>query len=738
MAMNEREFLKRLLATFKLEADELLQAISSGLVRLEAAPDNAEAIETVFRDAHSLKGAARAVNLAEVARHCHRLEDVFSDWKLARLTPSPALFDALHHSIDLLQQVVAALDPAEAASDYSANGAIRDIDIALSPAARAQPAGTAAEPARLPEEKQEAEPAEALDDSAAAAPRAAPAGKLPRSDTVRIPSSRMDAILLQTEELLGIKLAAVQRASDLSHLGTLMREWTRDASGPGGAGDEMGSTIGHKLSAAARDADRDQRAFSTMLDGLMAELKQALMLPVGTLLEGLPKLVRDLSRDQGKEVDLAVEGDQIEVDRRVLEELRDPIIHIVRNCIDHAIEPPSERLEKNKPARGAIAISALQHENNHFELRIRDDGRGFDVRALKAAAVRRGVLAPEAADGPDPAELRMLAFHSGISTSPILTDVSGRGLGLAIVRNKVERLGGTVALAAPAGGGSEISLRVPISVATFRGVLVKCGGQTFLLPTHSVRKVLRVTPESLESAEGKEILRAGGAAIALARLNHILGLPESRRGNGQVPGALIVEAANSRLALLVDEIVAEQEVLVKSLGKQLARVRHIAGAAILGSGALVPILHLPDIIQTAIRGGAAAGRAQSLSPNEKRKTNVLLAEDSITARTLLKTILETAGYSVFPAVDGAEAWATIRTSKIDLVVSDVEMPRLNGFELTARIRANQELSQIPVILVTALESREDRERGIDAGANAYIVKSSFDQSNLFEAIQRLL
>jgi len=297
-----------------------------------------------------------------------------------------------------------------------------------------------------------------------------------------------------------------------------------------------------------------------------------------------------------------------------------------------------------------------------------------------------------------------------------------------------------VELSVPAGGGAEIALRVPITLATFRGVLVKCGEHTFLLPTHSVRRVLRVRPGALESAEGKEILRVNDELLALARLNRILGLAESRKdlADERPHCAVVVEAANRRLALLVDEVVAEQEVLVKGLGRQLARVRHIAGAAVLGGGALVPILHLPDIIHTAIQGGGAGGATAPEPAAERRAFNVLLAEDSITARTLLKTILETAGYFVFPAVDGAEAWATIRTNKIDIVVSDVEMPRMNGFELTARIRADRELGTIPVILVTALESREDRERGIEAGANAYIVKSSFDQSNLFEAIQRLL
>ena len=739
--MNEREFLKRLMATFQLEARELLGSMSTGLVRLEAVHDDADALETIFREAHSLKGAARAVNLAEIARHCHRLEDVFFEWKCGRLTPAPGLFEALHCSIDGLQQAAAAIDPAEGNCGYSADEALRAIDMALGGGlAPATVAFAEPPPDVVPTEAAPPlEPSGGLERGTSDSPPAKPAAKLSRADTVRIPAARLDAILLQTEELMGVKLAAVQRATDLSNLEGVMRQWTRDAQWDD-TDNETSAAIAHKLAGAAREADRDQRVFSTMLDSLLTEIKQALMLPVDTLLEGLPKLVRDLARDQGKEIDLTMEGDQIEVDRRVLEELRNPVIHIIRNCVDHAIEPPSERIEKGKDARGGIAIRGEQLENKYFELRIRDDGRGFNKGALRAAALRSGILSSETNGSPDHEDPSMLAFHSGVSTSPILTDISGRGLGLAIVRNKVERLGGTVTLREPPEGGAEIALKVPITLATFRGVLVKCAEQTFLVPTHGVRKVLRVHRRALESVEGQEILRMDGEVVALAHLSRILGLPDSRGGQAEdIPVyALRVASGNSRIALLVDEIVAEQEVLVKGLGRQLVRVRHIAGAAMLGNGSLVPILHLPDIVHTAMHGGTQASSAVPASPAERRTASVLLAEDSITARTLLKTILETAGYLVFPAVDGAEAWAAIRTNKIDLVISDVEMPRMNGFELTSRIRANKELSQIPIILVTALESREDRERGIEAGANAYIVKSSFDQSNLFEAIKRLL
>ena len=742
--MNESEFIKRLLATFKVEAGEHLEAMGAGLAVLAGSPNDREALEIVYREAHSLKGAARAVNLGELARLCHRMEDIFSDWKHGRGAPAAPVIEEILRAIDEAGDAAAALDPDAPGGAWTAGGAIHRIDEALRGETASAPG--AADPG-AGDSPSPADGATATGDDDAGSPseperapgRNTPKGNVHRLDTVRIPAARMDAILLQSEELLGVRLSAAQRAGDLAGLNARLREWSRKFSSTDESAREELAAITYHLSVTARNADRDQRAFAALLDGLMAEIKQALMLPVGTLLEGLPKLVRDLARERRKEIDLVVEGGQLEVDRRVLEELKDPIVHIVQNCIDHAIETPGERAAANKPPRGVIAISALQREGNRFELRIRDDGRGFDTDALKEAALRSGLITAEAALDSDLDAMAMLAFHSGISTSPIITDVSGRGLGLAIVRNKVDRLGGGVSLAAEAGAGAEICLRVPITVATFRGVLVRCEGQQFLFPARAVRRVLRLDAAAVESVEGKEVLRVNGAAYSLWRLSELLGLADRSAvpQRDRLPGALLVRAGGVQIAVAVDEIIAEQEVLVKGLGRQLARVRHIAGAAILGNGALVPVLYVPDLLKSAMSGAAPAPR-HARQDHDTPVRRVLLAEDSITARTLLKNILETAGFTVFPAVDGAEAWSILRTTPIDLVVSDVEMPRLNGFDLTARIRADKGLEHLPVVLITALESRDDRERGIEAGANAYIVKSSFDQSNLFETIERLL
>jgi two-component system chemotaxis sensor kinase CheA len=332
-----------------------------------------------------------------------------------------------------------------------------------------------------------------------------------------------------------------------------------------------------------------------------------------------------------------------------------------------------------------------------------------------------------------------LVFRSGLSTSPLITDVSGHGLGLAIVKEQVERLGGLVQVQSRPGEGTTVRLVLPAAVATFRGLLVRAGGQPFLLPIECVERAIRLDPGQLESVEGREMARWNGAPLPVGRLAALLGLSErggpGGTGSGRRP-CVVARIGEERAGLLVDEVLGDREGLVKELRPPLARVRNVAGAGLLGTGELVLILRPGDLLRS-MRGAPPA--APPAPPEEEaRQTAVLVVDDSITTRTMERNLLEAAGYRVQVAADGLEGWTALKEGDFDLVVSDVDMPRLDGFELTARIRADQKLAGLPVVLVTALERREDKERGIEVGANAYIIKSSFDQSNLLEIIRRLV
>jgi two-component system chemotaxis sensor kinase CheA len=310
------------------------------------------------------------------------------------------------------------------------------------------------------------------------------------------------------------------------------------------------------------------------------------------------------------------------------------------------------------------------------------------------------------------------------------------------VKEKVEKLRGSLSVETEAGRGTTFRIILPLTLARFRGTLVRAGEHLFVLPTSNVERVMRIRSEDIKTVENRETVVLGGHALSLVPLATALALthPAGTRDEPTVQAAVVLVSGNQRIAFAIDEVLGEQEVLVKSLGKQLVRVRNIAGATILGSGRVVPILNVADVMKSAVRASATRVAVPAATGTDiaDRKKSVLVAEDSITSRILLKNILETAGYQVETAVDGIDAFTKLRSGAFDVLVSDVEMPRLNGFGLTSRVRADKTIAELPVILVTALDSREDREQGIDVGANAYIVKGSFDQNNLLQVIGRLI
>jgi len=757
------KFQKLLLATFRDETKEHLAAISDGLLALEKAsePEKRQAIlETVFREAHSLKGAARAVNMGGIESLSHALEGVFAGFRRQEVLPSPALFDLLHRATDTIDKLLLS---GESGGNAAGTFPVRELVVSLEQTAKRASSGP------FPSEPPPAELAPRLEITASPAAESSAA-----SDTIRISAAKLDALLHQAEEMLMLKQTALQHAKNLKELGAGLVVWekelkkvwpamrrlgklqriTAENAIPGPESGQLGKLLafcewsqdavkllGHDVQALRKSAAIDRHSLVGMVDSLVDDLKGVLMLPCTTVLGLLPKMARDLARERGKEVELLIEGDALEIDKRILEEMKDPLIHLVRNCIDHGLERPEERAQRTKPQLGRISIAVALKDSNRVEIRVSDDGAGMDAGRVAAAAVRQGLLQQDQAARMETEELLGLVFMSGLSTAPLITDISGRGLGLAIVREKVEKLGGTVSMASEPMKGTSFRMTIPLTLSTCRGIIVRAGGHSFIVPGAGVERVARIDRASLKTVENRETVVLDGEALSFVRLEDVLQLPRQKQA-GEDSGMMqlfVIGSGTIRVAFGVDAILEEQEALVKNLGPQLSRVRNITGATVLGTGKVVAILHPGDLVKSAIKGAAvpiSVGYAAEAAEAVRR--SVLVAEDSITARTLLKNILETAGYRTLTAVDGIDALTLLRTNEIDLVVSDVDMPRMNGFELTSRIRASREFADLPVVLVTSLDSRDDRERGIDAGANAYIVKSSFDQSNLLDVIRRLI
>jgi two-component system chemotaxis sensor kinase CheA len=541
--------------------------------------------------------------------------------------------------------------------------------------------------------------------------------------------------MLQTEELLSAKQAASQQASELWSLANSLKIRSRMQNGSPDAA--AFGDVEERLVVLAQSADRDRHLLAGMVDGLLTDMKLTLMQPFSSLLDPFPKWARDLSRDQDKEVELTITGAEIEIDRRILEEMKDPLVHMLRNAIDHGIETPAERQQAGKPRRGKITISVGQKDSSQVELIFADDGRGINVEEVKAAISKSGILSAKEVERMSEREIRRQVFNSGITTSFQVTKISGRGLGLAIVQERVNALGGQLSLQERSEGGTTLHIVLPLTIATFRGIIVRVQKEQFVLPTLSVTRVMQVKPDDFSSVGDRRTLRLDGALLPVIHLADVLEMPGSDQAThtGSLL-TLIISMGGQRLALIVDELLNEQEVLVKSLGPQLSRVRNIAAATIVGSGQVVPILNVADLIKSGIKASRFARPSPSASKMEPQR--LLVVDDSITSRTLLKNILETAGYQVKTAVDGKVAHRLLQRERFDLVVSDVDMPHMDGFELTTAIRDDPEMTRLPVILVTSLADPEDRQMGARVGADAYIVKSEFEQQSLLTTISSLI
>jgi two-component system chemotaxis sensor kinase CheA len=428
------------------------------------------------------------------------------------------------------------------------------------------------------------------------------------------------------------------------------------------------------------------------------------------------------------------------LDKQVLEQIKDPLIHLLRNAVDHGIEPPEKREAAGKPRRGTITLTAEQLGQD-VVICISDDGAGLDLEAIRQAIAKHdGVEAQSLTE----AEIIDAIFRPGITTSRIITDISGRGVGLDVVRRNVEALQGSVYVEWMPEGGATFTLTLPLRLTSSRGLLVRVSDELFAIPLNNVERIIKVSQEEITPLEGRDTVRYRGQPVPLVWLGDVLNLPRADTEQDQASTSVVILSAIERcMAFAVDGLAGEQEVVIKGLGDQLARVGGIAGATIIGTGDVILILNVADLIRLGLRGE----RGSVLRTLERTKSplqmharhRILIVDDSITTRTLEKNILEAIGYNIQVATDGQEALNTIAESGVpDLIISDIMMPRVNGFELTRRVKEDPKTAQVPVILVTSLDSAEDKTHGIEAGADAYIVKSAFDQSNLLETIEQLI
>jgi two-component system chemotaxis sensor kinase CheA len=475
------------------------------------------------------------------------------------------------------------------------------------------------------------------------------------------------------------------------------------------------------------------------LNLITEELRQSVieltMLPVASVFDAFPRAVRDLARTVGKEIEITIRGRETELDKKIIEQISEPLIHLMRNAADHGIEAPAHRTRIGKPAAGHLILSAEQ-QGNRILITLKDDGGGIDLDMLRAVAIQRQVAVATDIDRWSPEQLLDLIFQPGFSTRASATDVSGRGVGMDVVKSVVERLGGTVRVQSEIDKGTSITLNMPLSLALLRVVLLEAGEELFALPTAAVRRILQVEAGDIGRLQQGPVAEVDGESIPLTPLSTMLHVPASPTAARLT--VIVAEGGDGRFGILVDAVHEEQELVFKELRGPLRNQKTFTGAALLGNGDIVPILDVNALFELASRGPSAGAGPMMPRRVTPRVSRVLVVDDSLVAGELQKNILLAAGYESEIASDGVEALEFLHSKDWDLVVADVDMPRMSGFELTERIRADEQFRDIPVIIVTSRDTVDDRRRGFEAGADAYVLKREFDQSQLLDTVKRLI
>jgi two-component system chemotaxis sensor kinase CheA len=662
---------------FADDASARLDRMGEQLLELEHTPGKAGLLADLFREAHSLKGGAGVIGLDHVADVAHALEDPLQRLRSGQLQATATLTDALLATIDGLRSLVA--NPADGGDDGKQKATAEALVRRLVEGAVPEVAAASRVQDRPP-------------DGPAATDGRTRESPAPPSSTMQVAVQRLD----QIDRLVGEAAAA--------HL-------------------RVGQLLAEKLSVDPGTVPQ-YRDLARLLSRLQEVTMRARMVPLSTVTPGLHRAVRDLARVAGKQVRWEVDGGETEIDRNVLEILHDPLIHLVRNAVDHGIETPDKRLAAGKPTHGTIRLRGMQR-GSEIVISISDDGNGIDVDGVRAAASRSGVETAHMSES----QVIDLIFRPGVSTATQVTAVSGRGVGLDVVRTNLGFVRGRVEVRTVPKVGTEFIVAVPITLTIVQCLIVESGGQRLGLPLHSVVSLLPADAPQ-HRAGGRPMVLHGASAVPVASLAMTLGI-----GGGDHGPIVVVAGDHAEQAFRVDALMDQRDLVVKGLGRLLPRLEAVAGAGIQPDGTVVVVLDIPGLVKGAREEGTVTPPATAMAPH---RASILVVDDALTVRELERSILERAGYTVRVAADGREALVLLSRAASDLVLTDLEMPSLDGLALTETIRKDPALGKMPVVILTSHDSEDDRKRGLAAGADAYIVKSGFDQQRLLSVVEQLL
>lgn len=764
-----------MLDLFRVELENHTRTLESGLVTAER-DQTPEQIEPLMRAAHSIKGAARIVGLSDAVTLAHAMEDVLSAAQHGKRTLTADAVDLLLKSNDFFAGL-ARLDigelPAALARGTgeieSLSGQLRTFLAAPDqPVQKAAPQAQAEETrekplsAAVPPEPAATPPAEppASENTCAGPPATAPpvrsrtAQDKAEGGLVRVRAENMNRLmalagecLVQAQSVKTVYQSLLFLKKDLAEAEKPLRRSMEDVS-PAHSKDseaaiqETLTRVDQAGQRIARDIIRFER-FSRRLEHLAHRLYNEVissrMVPFSDGLHGFSRMVRDLARETGKQVRFEIAGASTPVDRDILERLEAPLSHLLRNAIDHGLETPAQRQAEGKPAEGTLLLEA-RHVAGMLNISLADDGRGINPEDLRGKVVEKGYVSPEMAGSLSRAELFEFLFLPGFSTSRVVTEISGCGVGLDVVFNMAHEVGGTVRVDAEAGRGARFHLQLPLTLSVLRTLLLDIAGEPYALPLSRIDRILSLAPADIREIEDRSYYSLDGEHLGILDARQLFSLPPAPAGAERFPVVVISDRLN-RYGLVVDRVLGEENLVVRPLDSRLGKIPNISAGAILDDGSPVVIFDVDDLVRS-IHQLLTTGKLQKVGRGRRAaaagKKRVLIVDDSLTVREVERRLLENAGYEVATAIDGVDGWNKLTVQPFDLLVSDVDMPRMNGIDLVRTVKTDPLLKELPVMIVSYKDREEDRLRGLEAGANYYLTKGSFHDESLLAAVRDLI
>ncbi|KII28125.1 chemotaxis protein CheA [Pseudomonas fluorescens] len=747
-----------LLELFSLEAEAQTQVLSAGLLALERNPTQADQLESCMRAAHSLKGAARIVGVDAGVSVAHVMEDCLVSAQEGRLYLRPEHIDALLQGTDLLMRIAT---PNSAPGSAEIEAYVTLMGRLLDPMAAAIPNMTPAAPV-MAELQLEAPAAPVIEEPAPVTEPLSASPKQTKRTTengervLRVTAERLNSLLDLSSKSLVETLRLKPHLATMQRLKRIQNNSLR-------ALENLNVHLkDHTLSLEAQEALEDARRLLAESQQLLVEKNAELdefawqasqraqvlydtalacrMRPFADVLTGQVRMVRDLGRSLGKQVRLEIEGEKTQVDRDVLEKLEAPLTHLLRNAVDHGIETPEQRLLAGKPAEGLIRLRA-SHQAGLLVLQLSDDGNGVDLEKVRRSIVERQLSPAETAAQLSEEELLTFLFLPGFSLRDTVTEVSGRGVGLDAVQHMVRQLRGAVVLEQTAGEGSRFHLEVPLTLSVVRSLVVEVGDEAYAFPLAHIERMCDLEPADIVQVEGRQHFWHEGRHVGLVAASQLLQRPASQ-GSQQTLKVVVIRERDAVYGVAVERFIGERTLVVLPLDERLGKVQDISAGALLDDGSVVLIVDVEDMLRS-VDKLLNTGRLERIARHgnqavEAARKRVLVVDDSLTVRELQRKLLLNRGYDVAVAVDGMDGWNALRSEDFDLLITDIDMPRMDGIELVSLLRRDSRLQSLPVMVVSYKDREEDRRRGLDAGADYYLAKASFHDDALLDAVVELI